>query len=135
MASFKLNPKAAIAIDVTHATDIPDIIKEKSGDVQLGEGPVISIGSIVHRKISQMLQKVAEDNRIPLQTTAAACWSGSDADAIFTNRGGIPTGLISVPNRYMHTPVEVIQLDDLENTVKLLIAWCEAMNDEVDFNI
>jgi len=135
IASFKLNPKAAIAIDVTHATDTPDVAKEKAGDIKLGEGPVISIGSVVHRKISSMLQTLAEDNRIPLQTESAASYTGSDADVIFTTRSGIPTGLVSVPNRYMHTPVEVIQTDDLENTIKLLTAWCLKMNDDVDFVI
>jgi endoglucanase len=135
IASFKLNPKAAVAIDVTHATDIPDVTKEKAGDIQLGKGPAISIGSMMHRKIGEMLRKAAEDNRIPQQIETAPCWSGTDADAISVNRSGIATGLVSVPNRYMHTPVEVIQLDDLENTVKLLIAWCEAMDDDTDFNI
>jgi endoglucanase len=135
IASFKLNPKAAIAIDVTHATDTPDITKEKSGDIKLGEGPVISIGSIVHRKISAMLQTIAADNRIPLQVEAAPCYSGSDADVIFTTRSGIATGLVSVPNRYMHTPVEVVQIDDLENTIKLLTAWCEEIDDDISFII
>jgi len=135
ISSFALGPKAAVAIDATHATDIPDVTKEKTGDVQLGGGPTISVGSLMHRKVREMLKEAAENNRIPNQIVTAPCWSGTDADVISVSRSGIPSGLVSVPNRYMHTPVEMIQLDDLENTVKLLVAWCEAMDDDIDFNI
>ncbi|MFA5048267.1 MAG: M42 family metallopeptidase [Patescibacteria group bacterium] len=124
IAVEKVKPDIAIAIDVTHATDSPGISKEKCGDVRLGDGPSVNIGSTSHPKLNQMLIDTAERNNIPLQMEASPRRSGTDADECFRARGGIPTANISVPNRYMHTPVEMISLDDLENTVKLLVKFC-----------
>lgn len=124
IAVEKVKPDMAIAIDVTHATDSPGISKEKCGDVKLGNGPSINIGSTSHKKLNSVLIDMAENNRIPLQLEASPRRSGTDADEFFRARGGIPTANISVPNRYMHTPVEMISLDDLENTVNLLVNFC-----------
>jgi len=129
ISAYNINPDIALAIDVGITTDVPDVSKERWGDLKLGEGPIISIGSVVHKKVSQSLLNVAESNRIPVQIQIEPRWSGTDADAIFMTRGGVATGILSVPNRYMHTPVEMIQLDDLENAVKLIVAWCESIPD------
>ena len=124
IAVEKVKPTVAIAIDVTHATDSPGISKEQHGDVKLGFGPSINIGSTSHLKLNEMLIEIAEKNNIPLQIEASPRRSGTDADEFFRARGGIPTANVSIPNRYMHSPVEMVCLDDLENTVKLLKQFC-----------
>ena len=117
-------PQQAVAIDVMHATDTPGSDKEKGGDLKLGEGPIISLGGPVNKVISSELRKVAEDNDIEYQLDIRQNYTGTDADGIFLKRGGIPTGVVSIPNRYMHSPVEMVQLSDLEATVRLLKEWC-----------
>lgn len=133
MVAKRVQPTVAIAVDVTHVTDVPDISKEKHGECNLGAGPVLSVGSVSHKKVNLFLEKVAETNRIPIQKQVSPRWTGTDADAVFLENGGIPSGLVSVPNRYMHSPVEVIQLDDLENAVELIVRWCEAIDDCTDW--
>lgn len=127
MTAESIKPHVALAIDLTHCTDVPDSSKEKHGDVHLGGGPVISWGSSVHKKVNLSLKKTAQEHGIPLQESADPYWTGTDADTIFIKNGGIPTGLVSVPNRYMHSPVEMVQLDDLSNTVKLIVEWCRTI--------
>jgi endoglucanase len=133
MVAKRVQPTVAIAVDVTHVTDVPDISKEKHGECNLGAGPVLSVGSVSHKKVNLFLEKVAETNRIPIQKQVSPRWTGTDADAVFLENGGIPSGLVSVPNRYMHSPVEIIQLDDLENAVELIVRWCEAIDDATDW--
>jgi len=133
MVANSVKPTVALAIDVTHVTDVPDISKEKHGECNLGEGPVLSIGSVAHKKVNALLERIAEDNRIPIQKQISPEYTGTDADGIFTKNGGIPTGIVSVPNRYMHSPCELIQLDDLENTVELIVRWCESINGETSW--
>ncbi len=123
MAGYKVHPDAALVVDVTHATDIPPCNKKKHGDVELGLGPVISIGSANHPVLNARLEAVAAKKKISLQFEANPRWTGTDADAIFIQRGGIPTTSIGLPNRYMHSPVETIQLDDLDNISSLLAAF------------
>ena len=135
MVVNKVKPDVAIAIDVTHATDVPDVSKEKHGDCKLGEGPVLSVGSVSHKKVNELLEQVATQERIPIQKQISPCWTGTDGDAVFLENGGIPTGLVSVPNRYMHSPVEIIQLDDLENAVKLIVAWCESVGENTSWKL
>lgn len=133
MVARSVKPTVALAIDVTHVTDVPDVSKEKHGDCRMGEGPVLSVGSVAHKKVNQLLEQVAEENRIPIQKQISPRWTGTDGDVIFTQNGGIPTGLVSVPNRYMHSPVEMIQLDDLENAVELIVGWCELIRSDTDW--
>ena len=128
MSAFSVKPNIAIAIDVTHATDSPGISKERCGDVKLGSGPSIGIGSVANPKMNALLIEVAEKNNIPLQREARPRRSGTDADAVFKMLGGIPTAVVSIPNRYMHTPVEMVCLDDLDNVVSLLTGFCEAVD-------
>lgn len=124
MAGYRIRPDIAIVIDVTHATDIPLCSKPKHGDVRLGGGPVISIGSANHPVLIERFREVAAKHGIPVQFEANPRFSGTDADAIFIQRGGIPTLNIGLPNRYMHSPVEVIDLADLEALAELLAAFC-----------
>jgi putative aminopeptidase FrvX len=132
-SAFSIDPRVAIAVDVGNATDTPGVSKERFGEIRLGEGPIIGLGSSVSPAVEDMLKKVADKNKIPWQAAAAPRWTGTDADAIFKSRGGVACGLVSVPNRYMHTPVEVIHLDDLENSARLMAAFSSAVTDRMDF--
>jgi len=115
MLGYSVRPDAALVIDVGQATDIPVTNKKRFGDVRLGKGPILSRGSVNHPVLVQRLEKVAEKNKIAFQRGIDPRYSGTDADAIFLQRGGIATAAIGVPNRYMHTPVEAVHLKDLEN--------------------
>jgi len=128
MSAYNLAPEVAVVIDGTHGTDFPDVSKERHGDVKLGKGPVISIGSVAHPGVKDFLVEVAEECRIDVQMEAMPKWSGTDADVISLSKGGVACANLSVPMRYMHTPAEVMSLDDLENTVELLVAFCEKMD-------
>lgn len=133
IASTAIRPKAAIAVDVTQSVDTPDAKKERFGETRLGMGPALSIGSVISPKMRELMLKAAKKRKIPVQFDTTPRRSGTDADAIFSKCGGIATGLISIPNRYMHTPVEVIDLGDLEQTAELLAATCEEITDKVSF--
>ncbi len=126
MAGYTISPDAALIVDVTHATDIPACNKAKHGDVRLGKGPVISVGSANHPVLNHLLEQAASRKKIPLQYEVNPRWTGTDADAFFLERGGIPTTSIGLPNRFMHSPVEAIDLRDLEQIAELLATFCTA---------
>ncbi len=132
-SAYGINPDVGIAIDVTHATDYPGMSKELLGDIALGKGPVISIGANINPKVFELLKKAADDNKIDYQIEAAPRGTGTDANVIQTTRSGVAAGLISIPNRYMHTPNEIISLKDLEDSVKLLKEFLKLINDDTDF--
>jgi endoglucanase len=121
-STFALAPQAAIAIDVTHTADYPSVTKNTIGDIRMGAGPVIERGSGVHPALAELVAEVAEAEGIPHQFGAAAGHTWTDADAVHRSRGGVPSCLVSVPNRYMHSPNEVVELADLEATAKLVAA-------------
>ena len=123
MAGYNVHPDVALVVDVTHSTDIPNCTKTKHGDVKMGNGPVISIGSANHPVVNARLREVGKKAGIPLQVEVNPVRTGTDADAIFKTKGGIPTTSIGVPNRYMHSPVEMIQFSDLERTAELLAVF------------
>jgi endoglucanase len=132
-AAWSFEPHAAIVVDVTHATDQPDSNKKRHGDVRLGGGPVIERGSSNSPVIYEMLLSIAEREGIPYGVAASPSHTGTDADAIHLSRGGVATAVISVPNRYMHSPNEMIQLDDVENTAKLIAAFVRSLSAETNF--
>ncbi|HRI12332.1 MAG TPA: M42 family metallopeptidase [Verrucomicrobiota bacterium] len=121
--AYSLKPDVALVVDVTHATDVPTLDKRQHGDVKLGGGPTLTHGGCNHPEVVARLESCAKDSGIKLQHEAMSSSSGTDADVIFWTRGGIPTALISLPNRYMHSPVEVISLDDLKQIPQLLAAF------------
>jgi putative aminopeptidase FrvX len=125
-SSFGLDVQVGIAVDVAHAQDYPDASKKARGDFKLGDGPLIGIGANINPRVHQLLFKVAKDKKIPYQREALPGYSGTDASAIQISRAGVATGVVSVPLRYMHTPNEILHLDDLENCAKLLAAFIEA---------
>ena len=115
MIGYSVQPDAALVIDVGQATDIPITNKKRFGEIRLGHGPILSRGSVNHPVLVKRLEEVALKNKMAFQRGIDPRRSGTDADAIFLQRGGIASVAIGVPNRYMHTPVEAVHLQDLEN--------------------
>lgn len=126
VSGYNLNPWCAIAVDVTHAV-APGVEASRVGDVQLGKGPVIGMGANFTRALWEMMEEQAKANGIPYQRQGVPSRSGTDAWALQVLRGGTISGLVSVPNRYMHSPNEVISLSDLEDIGKLLAATIRAL--------
>jgi len=123
MIGYSVKPDAALVVDVGQATDIPVTNKKRFGDTKLGKGPILSRGSVNHPVLIKRLEDVAVKNKIAFQRGIDPRRSGTDADAIFLQKGGIATAAIGVPNRYMHTPVEAVHLGDLENLALWLTAF------------
>lgn len=132
-SAYRHRPDVAIAIDVTHATDTPGTDANRTGEHKLGSGPVIERGTAIHPVVFELLYEAAEAESIPYTIASSARGTGTDADAIYISRAGIPTGLVSVPLRYMHSPVETISLLDLENTAKLIAAFALRLSAETSF--
>ena len=135
MVGFDLDPDAVVAVDVTHATDSPGIPDKARGPVELGAGPVVTRGSANHPRLVELARTAADGAGVDVQTQAAGSRTGTDADAFYTARGGTPALNLGLPNRYMHTPVEVIDVDDLEAMATLLGAMASRADDVVDFAV
>jgi putative aminopeptidase FrvX len=133
--AYSLQPEIALVVDVTHATDVPTVNKAMHGDVRIGKGPTITHGGSSHPEVVARLESIAARHQIPLQHEAVSSSSGTDTDAIFWTRGGIPSALLSLPNRYMHSPVELISLTDLEAIPKLLAAFCLSLTPGEKFKV
>jgi putative aminopeptidase FrvX len=125
----------AIVIDVTFATDHPGLEKKEVGDHALGSGPVLTRGSLISPVVYALLRNAAEAGGIPFTTQAAARGTGTDADAIHIARQGIATGLVSVPNRYMHSPNEMVSLEDLDRAATLIAECCRLVDQQTDFTL
>ncbi|MEO0230182.1 MAG: M42 family metallopeptidase [candidate division WOR-3 bacterium] len=134
-SAFGIDPHVGIAIDVTHTTDQPGVEKKLLGDIKLGGGPVIARGPNISPKVYEKLVNTAKELNIPYQIEGVPHATGTDANAIQITRAGVATGLVSVPNRYMHTPCEVVNLDDLDNIIKLLAGFCERVKRADEFLI
>jgi putative aminopeptidase FrvX len=128
-----LQAQAAIVVDVTHATDTPSVDKKRHGDIKLGGGLVLSRGSAVNPAVFALLMAAAEREGIPVTIQAAPKYTGTDADSIYTASRGVATGLVSVPNRYMHSPNEMVALEDLERAARLLAAFARSLTPSTDF--
>lgn len=125
--AYSLKPDIALVVDVTHATDYPTVNKAQHGDVKIGGGPTITHGGCNHPEVVARIESVAAAKKISLQHEAMSSTSGTDTDAIFWTRGGIASALISLPNRYMHSPVELVSLKDLEQIPQLLAAFAQSL--------
>ncbi len=132
-STYGINPDIAIAFDVTHATDYPGIDQSKHGKLVCGSGPVIARGPNINPVIFERLCMAAKEEKIPFQLEAEPRVTGTDAGAMQIQRGGKPTGLVSIALRYMHTPTEVICLTDLEATVALLKRFILDLDEDVSF--
>jgi putative aminopeptidase FrvX len=126
-STYGVAPHVAIAVDVGHATDHPDCDHRKYGDVRLGAGPLICRGPNINPWVFDRLLQCADQAGIPYQLEADSRPTGTDARAIQVGRAGVATGLVSVPLRYMHTPCEIVDLNDVENTVRLLVEFARAL--------
>jgi len=135
MVGFDLDPDAAVAVDVTHATDNPDIPGKRVGPVELGDGPVVSRGSANHPSLVELARDAAGESGVDVQFQATGTRTGTDADGFYTSRGGIPSLNIGIPNRYMHTPVEVIDTADLDAVAELLGAMAAGAADAAPFGV
>jgi putative aminopeptidase FrvX len=132
-SAFALEPHVAVVVDVTFSTDVPDIEKKELGDHRIGGGPVLSRGSANHPVVFERLLEAAEAEKIPHTYQAAPRSTRTDADGIHLVRFGVPTGLVSVPNRYMHSPNELVSLGDLERASRLLAAFVRRLDPDADF--
>jgi endoglucanase len=130
---FSFDPQVAIAVDVTFATDHPASNKNQYGDIKLGSGPVLSRGSANSPVVYEQLIEVAEREGIPYSLQVNPRYTGTDADAIHVSRGGVATGVVSIPNRYMHSPNEMVELVDVENAARLIAAFVRSLTAETDF--
>jgi endoglucanase len=132
-AAFALAPDVALVVDVTPATDVPGADPRRAGSVGLGSGAAITRGPVVHPHVSALLARAADEEGIPHGFEVYAGRTASDADAVHAARAGVPTGLVSIPLRYMHSPCELCALDDLEAVVRLLVAFARRLGPETSF--
>jgi putative aminopeptidase FrvX len=126
-AAFSLEPDVALAIDVTWATDVPGGDERTAGKVELGAGPAIARGPMINAHVFELLVEAAEAEQIPCSIEVATRATQTDADQIHISRGGVPTGLVSLPIRYMHSPCELGSLDDLEAAIALIVAFARRL--------
>ncbi|MDT8342385.1 MAG: M42 family metallopeptidase, partial [Longimicrobiales bacterium] len=131
--AYALKPDVALVVDVTFSTDVPDVPKKELGEHKVGGGPVLTRGSAAHPQVFERLVEAAEAEEIPYSIQAAPRYTRTDADAIHLVGAGVATGLVSVPNRYMHSPNEVVSLGDLDRTARLLAAFVRRLAADVDF--
>lgn len=132
-SAFGVDPQIGIAVDVTFASDCPTMDKKDEGEIKLGDGPVIYRGPNMNHRVVERLIGVAEESSIDFQIAADGRATGTDANAMQISRAGVAAGLVSIPNRYMHTPVEVISLEDLDNAANLLARFLESIDPEASF--
>jgi tetrahedral aminopeptidase len=132
-SAYGVNPHIGVAVDVTHATDCPTIDKTQEGDIKLGGGPVIYRGPNMNPVVVERLRAAAKSAEIEVQWGASGRGTGTDANAIQLARGGVAAGLISVPNRYMHSAVEMISLDDIDQCADLLAEFALGIEADADF--
>ncbi len=133
VAAQQLDAKMAIAVDVTFATDHPGVEKKELGEHNVGGGPVLTRGSIVHPVVFRLLADTAKTLEIPYSVHAAGRFTSTDADGIHLTRDGVATALLSIPNRYMHSPNELVSLDDLDRAADLIAEACRAVTADTDF--
>ncbi len=131
-SAFRLEPDVAIVVDVTFATDAPGLEKKELGEHRLGGGPVLARGSAAHPVVFDRLVAAAERALIAYTITASPRFTSTDADAIYLSRAGVPTGVVSVPNRYMHSPNEIVSLDDLDAAARLIAAFVRDLAPDTD---
>jgi len=135
MMSYRLDPDVALVTDVTHATDTPGIDHKEHGLVKLGQGPSIQHGGANHPKIVEFVEGVGKDQEISLQHEATSVRTGTDTDSIFYQKTGIPSALISLPLRYMHSPVETASMKDVQNLINLMTESVLALQPDQTFHV
>ena len=134
MASYRLKPDVCVCLDVTHATDTPGIDHTKHGHVKLGHGPSLTHGTSNHPHVVKRLLDTAEAKHLPIQHEASSRFTGTDTDKIFHSREGIPSALVSLPIRCMHSVVETADLEDIKNTIELLTGFVLSLSEKDTFH-
>ncbi len=132
-SAYGVDPHIGIAVDVTHASDYPSVDKKRVGELIPGKGPVICRGANINPRVFELLVETAEAEGIPYQIEAAGGGTGTDANVMQISRAGIATGLVSVPLRYMHTPCELLALEDVENAARLLAGFTRRVGEFAEF--
>jgi endoglucanase len=132
-STYGIHPTVGIAVDVCHATDTPGNDKKQIGDTKLGAGPVLFRGPNIGPRVFERLHATAQAHDIPVQVKGAPRGTGTDANAMQLSRDGVAAGLVGIPNRYMHSPVEVVHLEDLERAARLLAEFCAAVTPQADW--
>lgn len=127
-STYGVRPEVGIVVEVTHATDTPGVEEKGIGRVEVGKGPVIARGANMNPRLFELIMQVAKEKKIPVQVIGVPRATGTDANVMQLSRGGVATALVGIPLRYMHTPVEVLSLADLENCIKLLTAVVEKID-------
>lgn len=135
MMAYRYHPDAALVTDVTHATDIPGVDQREFGQVKLGKGPTVQHGGANHPALVRLVESVAAKREIPIQHEATSVRTGTDTDSIFFQRTGIPSALVSLPLRYMHSPVETVSIDDLHRLAELMSESVLAMEPDHAFTV
>ena len=134
MITNTIKPNVAIVTDVCHDTSTPMIENKKEGDIKIGQGPVISYAPAVHNSLREKIIKTADSKKIPFQRLASSRYTGTDTDAFAYSNGGVPSALISLPLRYMHTTVEMVQKEDIENVIKLIFETLKNIKSNESFS-
>ncbi|MFZ4508818.1 MAG: M42 family metallopeptidase [Fimbriimonas sp.] len=132
-SSFSIGAQTGLAVDVNHATDTPELSRTRYGALDVGKGPSVMRGANANHKVFELICKGAADENIPYQVDVAPAGTGTDGNAMQINRGGMATGIVGVPLRYMHTPVELLSLTDVENCARLMAAYCRQVHPDTDF--
>jgi putative aminopeptidase FrvX len=132
--TFALEPQLALAVDVTWATDVPGADAKELGEHKLGSGPAISRGSTINPQVFELLAKTAEEESIPYTIEVTTGTTSTDMDAVYLSRAGLATGLVSIPLRYMHTPTEMVALEDVENVIRLIVAFARRLEAGTSFS-
>jgi tetrahedral aminopeptidase len=132
-SAYGIHPTVGIAVDVCHATDTPGNDKKQLGDTRLGAGPVLFRGPNINPRVLDQLRESAKAREIPVQVRGVPRATGTDANAMQLTRDGVATGLVGIPNRYMHSPVEVVCLEDLDWAAQLLAEFCLRATPQMDW--
>ncbi|MTI88732.1 MAG: M42 family metallopeptidase [Balneolaceae bacterium] len=135
MMSYRFMPDVALVTDVTHATDTPGIDQKEHGTVELGEGPTVQHGGANHPRVVAFLEDVCEKDEIDIQHEATSVRTGTDTDSIFYQQTGIPSALISLPLRYMHSPVEICNLKDVEELINIMVQFVLSLEPDQTFSV
>jgi endoglucanase len=133
MATYRLKPDLCVCLDVTHATDTPGLDPAKHGSVKLGAGPTLTHGTANHPMVVKRLVESATAAKVPIQHEASSRFTGTDTDKIFHSREGVPSALVSLPLRCMHSVVETAHLDDINHTIELLAAFVLSLSEKDQF--
>ncbi|MCM8769890.1 MAG: M20/M25/M40 family metallo-hydrolase [Candidatus Omnitrophica bacterium] len=132
--AYRLQPELALVVEVETATDFPEADKRMAGDIRLGKGVGFNRGSNINMRLNEFLMKVADEEGIPWHLTAVAGPTPTDASVIQTIREGVPCCLVRIPLRYMHTPSEIVSLDDVTSAVRLLVAFISRLDGSLKFS-